>query len=256
MTALILAYHAVEDGPRPLCIEPELFEAHAAVIAVSGGTAFTVSELAAALRADRLPDRAVAITFDDGCASVAERAAPVLAAHGLRATVFCVAGHIGGVNDWPTQAPWAPPLRLANDRALAALAAEGWEIGSHGFEHAPLDRVDPGAARREVVESREHLEQKIGVGVSSFAWPYGSRPGAAAAALLAETYAASCGAGPGVVRAAANAQALPRVDAEYLRDPALLSRALRGSADLYLAARRIAARARRLLRDDYVFVDD
>jgi peptidoglycan/xylan/chitin deacetylase (PgdA/CDA1 family) len=256
VTALILAYHAVEPGPPPLCIEPELFESHAAAIAASGAMLLTVSEVAAALQTGGLPESAVAITFDDGCASVAERAAPILAARGLRGTVFCVAGRLGGLNDWPTQPPWAPRLRLADAGALAALASDGWEIGSHGLGHAPLDRVDPPTARREVVESREQLEEKIGAAVSSFAWPYGCRPGAEAAALLEQTYRVCCGRGPGVVRPASDVRALPRVDAHYLRDPELLSRALRGSAGLYLAARRVGAGARRLLRRDYVWAYD
>src|SRR5262249_23321631 len=101
---LVLTYHAVEEGTAPLCISPRLFAEHAAVIAAAGVPVLTVSELASALSAGELPPRAVAITFDDGCASVAEHAAPALAEHGLRATVFCVAGHLGGTNEWRTQA--------------------------------------------------------------------------------------------------------------------------------------------------------
>jgi hypothetical protein len=58
------------------------------------------------------------------------------------------------------------------------------------------------------------------------------------------------------VRPASDVHALARVDAHYLRDPELLSRALRGSAGLYLAARRVAAGARRLLRRDDVWAYD
>lgn len=252
MPVLILAYHAVELGPPPLCVEPRLFEEHAAVIAASGVPALTISDLAGRLREGRLPEHAVAVTFDDGCASVVEHAAPALAAQGIPGTLFCVAGHLGGTNDWPGQPQWAPRLRLAGGDALASLAEEGWEIGAHGFRHAPLDSVDAAAASREVVESRARLEQAARVRVSSFAWPYGVRPGALASTLLAETYTACCGGGLQVVRAGTDPQALPRVDAHYVRDPDRLSRVLAGSASLYLAARRLAARARRRVRSDYV----
>lgn len=247
---LILTYHAVEEGPAPLCVDPELFAEHVASIAASGAKTLTVSELAAALRVGNLPEDAVAVTFDDGCVSVVEQAAPILREHGLRATVFCVSGRLGGANDWPSQAAWAPRLRLATADALATLVDDGWEIGSHGVEHRPLADAGEDVARREVVESRLELEQSIGTPVPSFAWPYGVRPSAAAAALIAETYDAACAGGLAAVSAKADPFALPRVDAHYLRNPALLRRALAGRLDLYLRARAAGAKARRLVRRD------
>lgn len=248
---LILTYHAVEDGPAPLCVDPKLFAEHVAVIAASGAKTLTVSELAAALRARNMPDHAVAITFDDGCASVVDQAAPILREHGIRATVFCVAGRLGGANDWPTQAAWAPRLRLATADALATLVGDGWEIGSHGVEHSPLANAGGDVARREVAESRQQLEQRVGAPVPSFAWPYGVRPSDAATALIAETYEAACAGGLAVVSADADPFALPRVDAHYLRNPALLRWALAGRLDLYLRARAAGARVRRLAARDY-----
>jgi peptidoglycan/xylan/chitin deacetylase (PgdA/CDA1 family) len=248
---LILTYHAVEDGPAPLCVDPKLFAEHVAAIAASGAKTLMVSELAAALRAGSVPEHALVITFDDGCASVVEQAAPVLREHGIRATVFCVAGRLGGANDWPTQAAWAPRLRLASAEALATLAGDGWEIGSHGVEHSPLATAGEAVARREVMQSQLELEQSIGTPVPSFAWPYGVRPSAAATTLIAETYHAACAGGLAVVCAGADPLALPRVDAHYLRNPAVLRRALRGSSDGYLALRRAGARLRRTLRHDY-----
>jgi peptidoglycan/xylan/chitin deacetylase (PgdA/CDA1 family) len=248
--SLILTYHAVEDGPEPLCLTPAHFAEHVKVIVASGLEVVTVSALARALRAGE-PTQSVAITFDDGYASVAEHAAPALAEHGLLATVFCVSGHLGGTNDWPTQAAWAPRLAVASADALDELAAAGWEIGSHGVEHAPLDRADPATAYREVVDSRLALEQETSAIVPSFAWPYGARPPAATAALIAETYEAACGGGPQLVGNGSDPFALPRVDAHYLRDPRRLSRALSGAASGYLALRRVAARARRRVRKDY-----
>src|SRR5205814_5658539 len=49
--AVILTYHAIEDGPQPLCIGPELFARHLEVIDSSGAHLLTVAALAAALRA-------------------------------------------------------------------------------------------------------------------------------------------------------------------------------------------------------------
>lgn len=248
---LLITYHAVEAGRSPLCIDPSLFRAHLDALRGCGAETLTISELAAGLRAGAVPERSVALTFDDGFASVARVAAPLIAERGLKATVFCVGGHLGGQNDWPTQRPDAPRLALASADELAELADAGFEIGSHGMEHAPLDSASDGLLDREVLESRAALESAVGAPARSFAYPYGAQPSPEARALVEQTYSAACTSALEVARAGADPFALPRVDAHYLRRPALLRRALLGSLGPYLGARRIGARARRVLVKDH-----
>lgn len=54
---------------------------------------------------------------------------------------------------------------------LLQLCAMGMEIGSHGLTHSPLTRS--AEVERELVESKEKLEQIIGRRVSSFCYPFG-----------------------------------------------------------------------------------
>jgi peptidoglycan/xylan/chitin deacetylase (PgdA/CDA1 family) len=247
VSVLVLTYHAIEAGPPPLCVEPSLFREHVAVLAESGVPFLTVSEVSSALRAGRLPDRAVCLTFDDGFASVVEQAAPLLAERSLVGTVFCVAGYLDGLNDWPSQPAGAPRLRLASSTALTGLAAGGWEIGAHGFEHRALEGASPETAELEVVEAKTLLERTIDVSVSSFALPYNAPPSAEAGALIGRTYKSACGGGLRAVAAGDDPLAIPRVDAHYLRRPELLRSTVEGRRDAYLAARRLGARARRVL---------
>jgi peptidoglycan/xylan/chitin deacetylase (PgdA/CDA1 family) len=249
--ALVLTYHAVEAGPPPLCIEPSLLRAHLDCLQDAGAQTLTLSELAAALRSGRLPRRSVAITFDDGFESVATEAAPLLAERDHTATVFCVAGHVGGVNDWPTQPADVPRRRLADASTLVGLAQAGFEIGSHGMEHLPLERASDERVQRELVDSKLELERALGVAVRSFAYPYGAMPGHGARALLESTYSAACTGGMRRVGSGADALELPRVDAHYLRRPKVLRGVLEGRLDPYLHLRRVGARARRLVREDY-----
>lgn len=242
MSVLVLTYHAVETGPSPLCVAPDLFREHLAVIADSGLPAFTVSQLAERLRARMLPERGVAITFDDGTASVVRTAAPLLEERGVPATVFCVAGHLGGQSDWPSRRPRTPLFELAS---AGELAATGLEVGSHGFTHQPLGSGD---VEREVVQSRHTLEQTLGRSVMTFAYPYTA---VGALDLVQRTYAAACAGGNAEVRLGSDPWTMPRVDVHYLRRPELLSRALDGSLAAYLAVRRLTARARRLVLSDF-----
>jgi peptidoglycan/xylan/chitin deacetylase (PgdA/CDA1 family) len=87
-----------------------------------------VEALVEAADAGRLPRNAVAITFDDGYRDNLTSAAPILARHGLPATIFLATGLIGtSVVSWFDElalafkhgrapsltAPWGEPLSLA-----------------------------------------------------------------------------------------------------------------------------------------------
>lgn len=247
---LIITYHGIEPGPPPLFLAPERFGAHLEVLASHGATVLTVSQLAHAMQTGRMPPRAVALTFDDGFASVVEHAAPQLRRRGWPATVYCVSGHVGGSNDWPTQPAHVPKRPLASAAQLRELVADGWEIGAHTATHAPLSRLAPDAAREEVVGCRTRLEAATGAPVRSFAAPYGDPPPGAVRELVERTYDVCCSTRIGLVDGRADLHALPRVDAHYLRRDAMLARAVRGGGT-YVALRGLGARIRRLAVRDF-----
>ena len=247
---LVVTYHAIEAGDPPLCIDPALFEEHMETIAAASATVLTVSELARGAREGTLPERAVAITFDDAFASVAESAASILGRFGFPATLFPVVDHLGGENDWATQPAHAPRRPLLGADELRSLASAGWEVGSHGLSHRPLGAIDSASADAELRDSRARLAGLTGGPVTSFAFPYGSVPPDAGSRLAAAGYETGLGARLGRVDAESNPYVLPRVDAHYLRRPARLDAAVRGRT-AYLLVRGVGARARRTIRADH-----
>jgi peptidoglycan/xylan/chitin deacetylase (PgdA/CDA1 family) len=247
---LVLYYHELSDDRSPLSVPPELFSEHLAVLSSCRATVLTVSELVGALHDGGAPERTVVLTFDDAFAAAVREARPRLAVESMRATFFCVAGHLGGQSDWPSRPSGAPVGPLATADELATLTGEGHEIGSHGWSHAPLD--GDADLRREIVESQTALASATGSEVRSFAYPYGAPPTAAARVLVEETYDAACSTSIGRVGRDTSPYYLPRVDAHYLRDPRLLRRVVTGSFDAYLSARRIGSRTRRVFLKDYV----
>jgi len=240
--ALIVTYHAIEEGSSPLCIEPSQFRRHLDCLAELGATTVTVADLTASLRADDLPPLAVAITFDDACASAVRIAAPLLAERGQTATFFCIAGHVGGMNDWPTQATGVPRLQLAATDELVELATLGFEIGAHGMDHRPLRGLSPADLDRQIRVPRAILEEAISTEVRCLAYPYGVMPDAAAAPVVAEVYAAACATTLERVMASSDLFALPRIDAHYLRHSSVFRRVVGGGLDSYVRVRRFGRR--------------
>src|SRR5437773_870783 len=84
------------------------------------------------------------------------------------------------------------------------------------LDRLPLSGASGELARREVVDSRERLEQAAQTEVTSFAYPYNAPPSAVARDLVGRTYSAACCGGLDVVRPDADPLALPRVDSHYL----------------------------------------
>jgi peptidoglycan/xylan/chitin deacetylase (PgdA/CDA1 family) len=244
--ALILTYHAIEAGPAPLCIEASRFRDHLDVIAGSRLRVVSLDELV-----EDHAEPAVALTFDDGFASAVEQGLPLLAERGMPATIFCVAGHLGGFNDFPTQSQGAPRLPLASADALAAAVENRIELGAHGMEHQPLSNAGDAALRDEIVGSKRTLEDAVGTPVRWFGYPYGAPPRASGRALVERAYAGACGGGNRPVSAGSDRFALPRIDAHYLRRPSRLQATLEGRG-LYLNLRRSGARIRRAIRPDFV----
>jgi peptidoglycan/xylan/chitin deacetylase (PgdA/CDA1 family) len=96
--AVILLYHRVAAPPVDpllLCVSPGHFEQHMDILRREYHP-IGLEELAAACVAGRVPDRAVAVTFDDGYADNWQTAAPILARRELQATVFVTGDCLDG----------------------------------------------------------------------------------------------------------------------------------------------------------------
>ena len=200
------------SGRRPLCIEPALFGEHAAAIAASGAV-LTVCELGrlfATARCRSGPSRSRSTT---GARASHERR-PVLAGT-APATVFCVAGHLGDTNDWPSSPRSVAAAPLLGAAELAALAGAGWEIGSHGVSHRPLGKADAAAVGRDR-DSRERLAELTGAASPRSPTRTAPFPACGASPRRRGLRGGARGAAPAGRRASAP-YLMPRVDAHYLR---------------------------------------
>jgi peptidoglycan/xylan/chitin deacetylase (PgdA/CDA1 family) len=244
----ILTYHSLDESGSVISISPDTFERHMTSLKERGYEALSLGQLLDAWdRGANLPDRAVVLTFDDAFGNFADHAAPVLIRLGFRCTLFVVTGHCGGCNDWASQPPSVPRLPLLSWNALRDLVGAGFEVGAHTVTHPHLPALPSELVEWEISTARETLEDRLGGGVSTFAYPYGSAD-APTRAAVAVRYRGACGVRLGRARPSSDRFCLPRVDMYYYRQPWLFKFFHWRVGGIYLQARAAGRACRALLR--------
>ena len=171
---VILAYHGLEESRSVVSVPPDTFHWQMDWLYKAGVSVLPLSTVVDRLRHNQpLPDRAVAITFDDGYESVCRRGLPILAQHGFPATVFVVTGYCGRHNDWPGQPVQVPPASLLTWAQIKELDQEGFEIGAHTIDHPRLDLLPADELRRQVFDGKATIEDRLGHAIHTFSYPYG-----------------------------------------------------------------------------------
>ncbi|MEY9873645.1 peptidoglycan/xylan/chitin deacetylase (PgdA/CDA1 family) [Streptacidiphilus sp. MAP12-33] len=182
-----LMYHSVDSGPQDpylLTVSPQRFAAQLAWLHRHGLRGVSMRELVLAYE-QRAADGLVGLTFDDGYADFPRQVLPLLRAHGFTATLYVVAGRMGGHNVWDADAPRKPLVTIDQVRQLAYA---GVEIGSHGLSHCRMTGLPEDELAAETRRSREVLESVVGGPVTGFCYPYGAVDEAAEQAVAAAGY--------------------------------------------------------------------
>jgi len=162
VTVPILLYHHITstlDGSR-YNVDPAVFEEQVKWLYDNHYTTITVSEVASLiLNGGQMPLRPVVITFDDGNLDIYENAYPILQKYGFNATFYIVDRYINGKD-------------MISTAQVKELIAQGWEIGSHSKSHVDLTS-DGADLETEIRLSKLDMEDRLGVTINSFAYPFG-----------------------------------------------------------------------------------
>ncbi len=177
----ILMYHMISPH-RPgaqfnkLRVPPEQFERQLAWLHDQGWTFFTLQELMTL--APNFPEKAVALTFDDGFADNYSRALPIMKKYGAKGTLYLVIDRHN--NDWSTKkkahhdsGELMHEPKLTDDQVHAMLASGLFELGGHTWSHANLATLDASQKSHEIETARQELESRFDTQVTSFAYPFG-----------------------------------------------------------------------------------
>lgn len=146
--------------------------------------------------ADAIPAKRVLLTFDDGYDDLYTELLPVIVEHRYTPVVFLVADHIGKTNLWD-QAKGLRVRKLLTLEQIREMQKYGVEFGSHSATHPLLTQLSDVQLRREVSDSRQRLEDLLGIEVVCFAYPYGNVDERVRAAVAEAGYRLAFTAEPG-----------------------------------------------------------
>ncbi|MFE5487464.1 polysaccharide deacetylase family protein [Streptomyces sp. NPDC056527] len=203
----VVMYHSIADttdDPYRVTVSPVRFARQLHWLNDRGLRGVSVRELLAATAAGRARGL-VGLTFDDGYADFLESALPLLRRHDFTATVYVLAGRLGGENAWDED---GPRKSLLTEDEVLRVAEAGMEIGSHGLRHVSLPALDDEALAEETRRSRALLEDITGTTVDGFCYPYGDVDARTVQAVRHAGYRYGCAISPGPLTCA---HALPRI---------------------------------------------
>jgi len=166
-------YHSVEPyevDPYQITVRPQRFDRQLQWLRRRGLRGVSMTELLRA-RVQGVGKRLVGLTFDDGYGDFVTEVLPLLNRYGFTATVFVVAGALGGHNTWDEPGPRKALMTGADVRRVADA---GMEIGSHSLTHVELPRIPDPELVDQVRMSRLILSDIVSCAVAGFCYPYGS----------------------------------------------------------------------------------
>ena len=117
-------------------------------------------------------ERNLLLTFDDGYEELYEACMNHLVPRQIPVLIFLVADFAGCTNGWDLSLGRRPRRHLSWEQ-IRELGRHGVRFGSHGATHVDLPKLSNGALEREVLGSKQTSEEKTGLEVRSFSYPFG-----------------------------------------------------------------------------------
>jgi peptidoglycan/xylan/chitin deacetylase (PgdA/CDA1 family) len=166
----ILMYHYIEPWPadadiyrQSLTVKPEDFAAQMQYLHDNGYAVVDLYALAEALALGApLPEKAVALTFDDGYRTLMDHAVPVMERFGFTGTVFVI-----------TEFADLDQPRYLNWPQLKALHAAGWDIEPHTKTHLELAGEPRDLQLYQMLGAIETIAANVGVRPRFMCYPAG-----------------------------------------------------------------------------------
>ncbi len=159
----VLMYHSIDyEKDNPLRIPKEQFRGQMKYLKDNGYTTLTLNELYSFFENNMpVPDKSVALVFDDGYADNYINAFPIIKEFGFKATVFVITDTVDKSGAY------------LNSTQLKEMDAYGFDVESHTLDHEELNKQSYAKQLNELKESKLFLEKLLNKQVNYLAYPVG-----------------------------------------------------------------------------------
>lgn len=166
----IIMYHYVDYVKdindvihKGLSINPIFFEQELKTLKEAGYQTYFVKEIPDILDEKiSYSTQSAVLTFDDGYEDFYTVAFPILKKYQMKATIYVVYDFIGRKG-------------FMDEEEIKEVIESGLvELGSHTLNHFYLKLSPEPVAKKQIFESKKKLEERFGVEVKTFAYPYGA----------------------------------------------------------------------------------
>lgn len=208
-TCAILAYHRF--GPRvadSMTVRTANFEQQITLLREHGYQTIPLAALVDGVSGKApLPDKALAITVDDGHASVDAELLPVITRLSIPVTLFIYPSAISRADYALT---WEQLATLKRNPLITVQSHTYWHPNFRTEQRRLSAEAYSALVHMQLEHARAVLEQRLGLSVTYLAWPYGIEDATLRAAAHAAGYAAAFSLGNRMISAGDAMQALPR----------------------------------------------
>lgn len=165
----VIAFHDVPDG--------EWFESIISTLVTEFSVRTPAEFHARTFDAEKIN---VLLTFDDGYRSWIQVCLPILKKYGLTGIFFINSGLLdavetGSVSTYMREQLLQSPKEALSWEGARALVAAGQTIGGHTTAHSNLADQSEVQLAAEIQNDRRQIEEKLGVRILDFAYPFGRR---------------------------------------------------------------------------------
>ncbi|OHA83049.1 MAG: hypothetical protein A2408_02605 [Candidatus Yonathbacteria bacterium RIFOXYC1_FULL_52_10] len=226
---MILMYHSVEDSSWKYGVSPQEFARQMDHLARGGFMVVPLERIVDHARGRAtLPDKSIAITFDDGYADLVPVVLPIITRHAFPITVFLTTN----MNTHETLGD-LPRVTWGDVKTLSVSGLV--QIEAHGHDHRNVKTIrnDEQKLTDEIIRCKREIEQHTGSVVRYFAYPAGHRDQKVAAFLAQNGFDGACGITEGLIASGDNPFALKRIQIDRTMSFSLFTMRIAGGIDLY-----------------------
>lgn len=163
--AAVLMYHSIGNNDYDFTVRPEDFERQIKYLKDNRFKFLKLSDIGGLIEGTIMPEKGVALTFDDGYKDFYEIALPILRKYGASAILFI---HADRRSD-----NLENNLSLMSWEDVKSAKENGMEIGSHTYSHPNLKEAGEDEMKFEIDQSEEVFLEKLGEIPKVIAYPGG-----------------------------------------------------------------------------------